>query len=143
MPIPRRWWACSNIENIRKPILFVQLSAAFDLPDGSTHKADGAWISNQKLRRLSPKEEDSIALIVPDFVLEVRSKTDSLAQWKKKMSDVWMANGVRLAWLIDPRGKKAWIYRAGAPVEEVSNFTAVPSGEDVLPGFSFALAELS
>ena len=59
------------------------------------------------------------------------------------MSGVWMANGVRLAWLIDPRSKKAWIYRAGAPVEEVAKFTAILSGEEVLPGFSFALAELS
>lgn len=59
-------------------------SAAFDLPDGSTHKADGAWISNKKLNQLTPEEQDSIPLLVPDFVLEVRSKSDSLAQLKKK-----------------------------------------------------------
>ncbi|MEQ1746791.1 MAG: Uma2 family endonuclease [Saprospiraceae bacterium] len=117
-------------------------SASFDLPDGSMYKADGAWISNKKLDRLSPDEQDSIALIVPDFVLEVRSKSDSLAQLKKKMTEAWMANGVRLAWLIDPRNRKAWVYRAGAPVEEVPDFSASLSGEDVLPGFSLALSEL-
>lgn len=118
-------------------------SAAFDLPDGSTHKADGAWISNEKLQRLSPEEQDSIPLLVPDFVLEMRSKSDSLAQLKKKMTEVWMDNGVRLAWLIDPRSQKAWIYRAGSPVpEEVPNFEAVLSGEEVLPGFALALKNL-
>ena len=57
-------------------------STSFDLPDGSTHKADGAWISMEKLSRLSEVERDSIALIVPDFVMEVRSKTDRTAKLK-------------------------------------------------------------
>jgi len=117
-------------------------SASFDLPDGSTHKADGAWISNKKLNQLSPEEQDSIPSLVPDFVLEVRSKTDALAQLKKKMSEVWMDNGVSLAWLIDPRSRKAWIYRAGMPVEAVQGFDSSLSGEDVLPGFTLVLSDL-
>lgn len=117
-------------------------SAAFDLPDGSTHKADGAWISARQLSRLSPEEQDSIPSIVPDFVLEMRSKTDSLAQLKKKMTEVWMDNGVRLAWLIDPRSQKAWVYRSGMPVEELRGAEATLSGEDVLPGFTLALSDL-
>ena len=117
-------------------------SSADDLQDGSTHKADGAWISKQKLDRLTPEEQESIAQIVPDFVMEVRSKTDSIMQLKKKMTEVWMANGVQLAWLIDPYSQKAWVYRAGAPVEEVSNFSGALSGEAVLPGFTLNLANL-
>ncbi len=117
-------------------------STAFDLPDGSTYKADGAWLSAKNLARLSPEEWDSIALIVPDFVIETRSKTDSLAQLKRKMTDVWMANGVRLAWLLDPKSHKAWIYRADSPVESVANFETVLSGEAVLPGFELDLREM-
>lgn len=117
-------------------------SAAFDLPDGSTYKADGAWISNRQLNSLAPGEEERIAQIVPDFVMEVRSKTDSMAQLKKKMTEGWMANGVRLGWLIDPYSQKAWIYRAGAPVEEIPDFEGVLSGEAVLPGFTLSLSDL-
>lgn len=117
-------------------------STAFDLPDGSTYKADGAWISNKKRAQLSEEEWDSIALMVPDFVIETRSKTDSLTQLKKKMTDVWMANGVRLAWLLDPKSQKAWIYRADGSVESVANFETVLSGETVLPGFELDLREL-
>lgn len=117
-------------------------SAAFDLPDGSTHKADGAWISKQKLDRLTPEEQESIAPIVPDFVMEVRSKTDSIVQLKKKMTEVWMANGVQLAWLIDPYSRKAWVYRAGVPVEEIPDFGRALSGGDVLPGFTLTLSDL-
>lgn len=117
-------------------------SAAFDLPDGSTHKADGAWISTEKLNQLSEEEKDSIALIVPDFVIETRSKTDVPAKLRKKMVEVWMANGVKLAWLIDPRQQKVWIYRADGSRDEISNFDQKISGEPILPGFELDLQEL-
>lgn len=117
-------------------------SASFDLPDGSTYKADGAWISMKRLKQLTPEQADSISFLVPEFVMEVRSKSDTVAKLKKKMTDVWMANGVQLAWLIDPRSQKAWIYRPGAPVEEISNFDATLSGEPLLPGFELDLRDL-
>jgi Uma2 family endonuclease len=117
-------------------------SAAFDLPDGSTYKADGAWISMKKLKQLTPEQADGISFLVPEFVMEVRSKSDSLAKLKKKMTEAWMANGAQLAWLIDPRSQKAWIYRAGLPVEEVPNFDATLSGEALLPGFELDLRDL-
>ena len=88
-------------------------STSFDLPDGSQYKADGAWISNEKISQLTDKERKSIASIVPDFVMEVRSETDRLAKLKKKMTVAWIANGVQLAWLIDPKSEKAWVYRQG------------------------------
>lgn len=117
-------------------------SAAFDLPDGSTYKADGAWISMKRLKQLTPEQADNISFLVPEFVMEVRSKSDAIAKLKKKMTEAWMANGVQLAWLIDPRSQKAWIYRAGLPVEEVPNFEATLSGEPLLPGFELDLRDL-
>lgn len=117
-------------------------STSFDLPDGSTCKADGSWISHEKLGRLSEEEKKQIASIVPDFVMEVRSQTDRLPKLKKKMEEVWMANGVRLAWLIDPIKEKAWIYRQNGTNEGVAGFSGKLSGEDVLPGFEFDLSEM-
>ena len=117
-------------------------STAFDLPDGSTCKADGAWISMQKINQLTEEERKHIAAIVPDFVMEVRSQTDSIGQLKKKMEDTWIANGVRLAWLIDPLRKKAWIYRANGIMTEVENFNTILDGEDILPGFQSDLKDM-
>ena len=117
-------------------------STSFDLPDGSQYKADGAWISNQKIAQLTEQNRKQIASIVPDFVMEVRSETDRLPKLKEKMTDAWVANGVQLAWLIDPKTETAWIYRPGQAVEEVSGFDKVLSGEEVLPGFVFDLGEL-
>lgn len=76
-------------------------STLFKLPDGSKRMPDAAWVSLEKHHQLSAEERQSFAHVVPDFVIEVRS--DSLGALLTKMRSVWIANGVRLAWLLDPR----------------------------------------
>ena len=117
-------------------------STSFDLPDGSQRKADGAWISMKKINELSEEERKGIASIVPDFVMEVRSESDRLAPLKKKMAEAWIANGVKLAWLIDPIKEKAWIFRADGSSEEINGFHNRLSGEGILPGFELKLSDL-
>jgi Uma2 family endonuclease len=46
----------------------------------------------------------------------------------------YMESGCRLAWLLDPKGKRAVIYRIGKPPELLTAPESL-SGEDVLPGF--------
>jgi Uma2 family endonuclease len=115
-------------------------TGGFDLPNGSTKSPDAAWISPQRLSG-SFDEEETFIKIVPDFVAEVRSGTDRLKKLQTKMTDTWMANGVRLAWLIDPYEEKAYIYREGeAQPEIVEGFSGKKlSGEVVLPGFELPL----
>ncbi len=91
----------------------------------------------------TPNDEETFVLIVPDFVGEIRSSTDRLKILQRKMTDSWIANGVRLAWLIDPCDEKVYIYRAGRKVEEITGFDGkILSGEDVLPGFELPLEEM-
>lgn len=114
----------------------------FSLPDGAKRMADVAWISYEKLRALPKAEWDTYAHIVPDFVIEVRSPSDALEAQQDKMKDVWIANGVRLAWLLDPTEATAWIYRADGSTDTVTGFDKVLSGEELLPGFAFAMEVL-
>ncbi|MFN0037618.1 MAG: Uma2 family endonuclease, partial [Saprospiraceae bacterium] len=87
--------------------------------------------------------EDDFVKIVPDFVAEVRSRSDRLAKLQKKMADSWMANGVRLGWLIDPYSEQVHIYRQGQEVEILKGFSGKKlSGEDVLPGFELPLDKM-
>ena len=117
-------------------------STGFDLPDESTRSPDTAWVSAEKMAQLTPEQvEDQFVPVVPDFVAEIRSKSDSLRTIRKKMTETWIANGVRLAWLIDPYAEKAYVYRANGSVEVVDSFDGQLSGEDVLPGFSLELSE--
>jgi Uma2 family endonuclease len=78
-------------------------STGFRLPDGSTRSPDIAWLSPATIAQI-PKEEIENAFIplAPDFVVELRSKSDRLERLKDKMANTWIANGVQLGWLIDP-----------------------------------------
>lgn len=117
-------------------------STMFTLPDGSKRMPDASWISHEKYDRLSEQERQTFAKIVPDFVIEVRSPSDSLTELKEKMTDAWIANGVRLAWLLDSESESAWVYRADGSTETIIGFDKKLSGEDVLPGFEFDLGTL-
>ncbi|MEM8525949.1 MAG: Uma2 family endonuclease [Bacteroidota bacterium] len=118
----------------------------YDLPDGSTRSPDVSWISQERLSNLTPKEiEKRFLPIVPDFIVELRSASDSLKKLKKKIQEKWIGNGVRLAWLIDPYKERAYIYREdeSVEVEVVKNFKGTLSGEDVLPNFELKLSEFT
>lgn len=117
-------------------------STGFDLPGGAVKSPDVAWLSNERLAQLSPRQiEEGFIPMAPDFVAEIRSKSDSLSRLKKKMQESWMANGVRLAWLIDPYGEKAYIYRNNMEPETIIGFDKVLSGETVMVGFILELSE--
>ncbi len=122
---------------------FFSPSTGFDLPDGTTKSPDIAWISPERLSAAPNEEEEDFVKIVPDFVVEVRSGTDRLKKLQAKMTDTWMANGVRLAWLIDPYEEKVHIYRTDRQPEVVTGFSGKNlSGEDVLPGFELPLEQM-
>ena len=120
--------------------VFFGSNAMFTLPNGAKRSPDGAWISKARWNRLSEEEKDSLTRIVPDFVIELRSKSDRLAKIKEKM-DEYMDSGVRLGWLLDPIRNCAQVYRPGQPPEQVDNPTVL-DGERVLPGFTFDFREI-
>lgn len=114
-------------------------STGFKLPDNSIRSADGAWASDEKVNALPEEDRKKFPRLVPDFVIEIRSSSDRLYKLKKKMAETWIKNGVRLAWLIDPKMRKAYIYRQDGTVEELKGFDRKLSGEDVCPGFELDL----
>ena len=113
----------------------------FTLPNGAKRSPDAFWILKERYCALSEEErEERFARIVPDFVIELRSKSDSLKKLQNKMSE-YIENGVRLGWLIDPFERRVHIYRADESVEVLENPQKI-SGEDVLPGFELDLTEI-
>ncbi len=90
-------------------------------------------MTRERWDALPKRERERFAHICPDFVVELRSKTDDMSKLREKMQE-YLAQGVRLGWLIDPKGGSVEIYRPGRPVEKLDK-PATLSGEDVLPGF--------
>ncbi len=108
-------------------------STCFRLPNGAKRSPDVAWITAERWNALAPEDRKKFPLIAPDFVLELVSPSDNLADVQAKMRE-YIANGVRLGWLIDPDAKLVEIYRPGQPVA-VLQAPQTLSGEDVLPEF--------
>ncbi|MBD2146986.1 Uma2 family endonuclease [Sphaerospermopsis sp. FACHB-1194] len=108
-------------------------STIFTLPNGGKRSPDVAWVANERWDALSIEEQEKFPKICPDFVIELRSRTDSLTQLQEKMRE-YLNSGLRLGWLIDPQNQQVEIYRQNQPVEILSLPTTL-SGEDVLPGF--------
>jgi len=115
-------------------------SGGFELPGGGTRAPDAAWVSQESWDALTQEEKESFAPVCPDFVVELRSKRDSLETVRDKMRE-YTNSGARLGWLIDPQNQRVEIYRPGRDVEILEQ-PAELSGEDVLPGFVLKRASI-
>ncbi|MGD1901881.1 MAG: Uma2 family endonuclease [Geitlerinemataceae cyanobacterium] len=115
-------------------------STGFTLPNGAILSPDASWVSSERWDALTDEQRSTFANLCPDFVVELRSKSDGLKPTQAKMRE-YCSNGARLGWLIDPQSKSVEIYRANGEVEILSNPSAV-SGEDILPGFALSLSRI-
>ena len=113
----------------------------FHLPGGAVRAPDAAWISQERYDRLTLPERRGAINGAPDFLVEIRSRTDRLPPFLGKMAE-WMAAGAKLGWGIDPRHRRAYIYRAGQDAPEILDNPETLSGDAVLPGFVFAVRRL-
>lgn len=112
-------------------------SAGFTLPSGAVRSPDAAWIERARWLALSEDSRRRFAPVCPDFVVEIRSASDALAELQSKMEE-YLANGTRLAWLIDPVERRVHVYAPGAAVRVLDDPTDV-SGGPVLRGFRVAM----
>ena len=112
-------------------------STIFTLPKSGKRSPDVAWIANERWDVLLREEQEKFATISHDFVIELRSRNDSLSQRQAKMQE-YLDSGLRLGWLIDPISQQVAIYRQNQEVEILPLPTTL-SGEDVLPGFTLEL----
>jgi Uma2 family endonuclease len=115
-------------------------SAGFHLPDGSILSPDVSWISHERWNGLTDEDKTGFTQITPDFVLELRSGNQSMAFLKQKM-ELYIENGCRMAWLVDPKKRKTHVFKAGQEVQIIP-FNQSLSGDDVLPGFSMVMDEI-
>ncbi len=115
-------------------------SAGFVLPNGAIRSPDASWVSTKRLEKLSDEEMHGFMNICPDFVIKLRSTSDSLAKTKAKMSE-YIENGAKLGWLIDPTKKKVHIYRQDKTIEILEN-PATLKDFNLLKNFELDLSEI-
>ncbi|MGK7890440.1 MAG: Uma2 family endonuclease [Leptolyngbyaceae cyanobacterium] len=115
-------------------------STGFRLPNGANRSPDASWVKRERWDALTLEEQEGFVPLCPDFVIELRSQTDSLKKLREKMQE-YMDNGAQLGWLIDPQNKRVEIYRVGQDVE-ILDTPSTLSGEAVLPGFMLSLKRI-
>ncbi|PSB43616.1 Uma2 family endonuclease [Chamaesiphon polymorphus] len=105
---------------------------------GKNPSPDVSWIEKSRLEGV---DISGFIPVVPDFVIELRSKTDPLNDMRVKMME-YRRVGVRLGWLINPQQQEVEIYRLGQNIVEILKNPVTLSGEDVLPGFVLDLRSI-
>jgi Uma2 family endonuclease len=105
-------------------------------PD-SVRAADVAFISHDRLKQAKPQGYLDVA---PELVVEVLSPDDSWSEVNEKLEE-YFAIRVAMVWVADPRRQVVYVYRAINEFKKLTK-TDILSGEEILPGFSVAVAEL-
>ena len=118
----------------------VSQTSRFRLATGAIRGPDAAWITQERYDAATDEERETVFPGAPDFVVEIRSRTDNLAPLQRKMQ-LWMDGGARLGWLIDPPNRRVYVYRAGLAEPETLENPETLDGEDVLGGFSFGVRQ--
>jgi Uma2 family endonuclease len=108
-------------------------STGFKLPNGANRSPDASWIPLEKWQNLTKEEKEKFIPLCPDFIIELRSKNDSLKSLQEKMKE-YIDNGTKLGWLINPQDKKVEIYREDKTVEILDHPLSL-LGENILPNF--------
>ena len=115
-------------------------STVFKLPLGSQRSPDAAWIELSRWNALSADDRSKFPPLAPDFVIELRSRTDKLSDLQEKMLE-YRDNGVRLGLLINPQDRIVEIYRIDRAIEVIESGNSIDC-DDVLPGFSLDLTKI-
>ena len=115
-------------------------STGFILPNGAKRSPDLAWVRRSRWDALSAEEKEEFPPLCPDFVVELRSRSDSLKTLQEKMQE-YVDNGALLGWLIDAKERKVYVYQPPAAVCCLDDPETL-SGDPVLPGFVLDLRKI-
>ena len=115
-------------------------STGFTLSNNAVRSPDASWIRREKWDSLSQQQKERFIPFAPDFLVELRSRTDRLPVLLSKMEE-YIANGASLGWLIDPSTRRVYVYRPNEEVVVLENPQTV-SGEPLLAGFTLNVTEL-
>ena len=108
------------------------------LPNGAAYSPDASWVLTSRVKALTKDQKRKFPPLCPDFVIELMSPSDRLPKAKTKMQE-WIANGVQLAWLLNPDHRTAYIYRQAAELEQIVTPERLV-GDGPVAGFVLELA---
>ncbi len=124
----------------RKLGVLLDSSTAFTMKNGNKRSPDIAFFAKERLQEL---EEWPTGFLegAPDLVVEILSPGNTVAEIEDKIAE-YFVNGTRLLWVISPRQHYVLVYRSGYEPQRLLTSGDFLEGEDVVPGFTFPVADL-
>lgn len=116
-------------------------STGFTLPNGATRSPDASWIRGDRWNALTEAEKASFAPICPDFVIELRSTSDTLSSVLQTKMQEYIDNGAVLGLLIDRQNRTVHLYRPNHTPEILDNPETVSANSE-LPEFVLQMAKI-
>ncbi|MEO0640212.1 MAG: Uma2 family endonuclease, partial [Bacteroidota bacterium] len=130
-----------NIEH-RLGLVF-DSSAGFFLDEDRTtmRSPDASFIFQERFDQLSKEDQEGFLPLCPDFVVELKSSSDSLLHLQEKM-ERYISYGAKLGWLIDMSDEVVYIYHHEGKHDVHKGLEENLSAESVLAGFQLDLSLL-
>jgi Uma2 family endonuclease len=100
--------------------------------------ADIAFIRQERVPPFEARQH--IMEVVPDLVVEILSKNDTVEEISARIDD-WLVAGVQMLWIVDPFRRTVTIYQPGRDPALLGEH-GVLEGDPVVPGFRCPVAEI-
>lgn len=113
-------------------------SVGYQLTENILLSPDVSFVRMERLP--DGRSPETFGRFAPDLAVEIISPSDSMTTIEDKV-ELYLKHGTQLVWVINPKLRRATIYRADGSVSVV-RADGVLSGEAVLPGFACALADI-
>src|SRR6476469_3162529 len=111
-------------------------SGGFILPNTDLRAPDVSFVSADRLKR----SQRYFAQLVPDLVVEIKSKSDRISTLKKKVK-LFLKEGARVGILIDPDKLTVSVYRLTGEPEVLASDDKLTIPE-LFPGWEISISEL-
>jgi Uma2 family endonuclease len=100
--------------------------------------ADIAFIRQERVPPLEARQH--IMEVIPDLIVEILSKLDTVEEISGKIDD-WLGAGAQMLWVIDPFRRTVTIYQPGRDPTLLGEH-AILEGDPLVPGFRCTVAEI-
>jgi Uma2 family endonuclease len=124
----------------RKLGVVLDSSTAFTMKTGNKRSPDVSFLSKNRLQGLK-KLPKGFGQGAPDLAVEILSPSNTTAEIHSKIVE-YLENGTKLIWVINPEEEYVLVYKSRPSPDRLLSSVDILSGEETLPDFSIAVADL-